>query len=197
MSPASVGLEKMSSSSDSGTRRMHTLATGLAVVACVVSSVAHAQTRQETVDFIFRNPDSLLIHGANFSNDKASRSVKEENCLINLASRYNDTLRPALKDTAVAVAIDFNKLIMNSMEIKVSYFAQLPVSIAVNIRSDVESVSTDYFDYSTHTGKEKVYETKNAYKGLEMSVFAADLDRLQKAIQYFTSTYCIGKRSAF
>lgn len=174
------------------------LSISLAFVLCINSSAAQAQTKRETINFIFATPKSILIPGTSFSNDEQFRSVEENGCVVTLSSKMNDDSRPEIKGTPISAEIDFNSLIMNAAKIQDGSVLNHPISFEVKIPSDTDAVKVHYFDYSTYTGKGIVSEERHSYRNLDMNVFSSDnIVRIKNAFHYFTTTYCTGKRSAF
>jgi hypothetical protein len=149
-------------------------------------SSANAQTRQETVDFIFHNAND--VNGLS-ANDRYSRDqtlgVSENNCVVTLVFHWTTikyTGEDESKNTAI-LKIYFDKLIVSSET----------VSHMITIGGKQGSVVKDY-RYGAYPEKNQTYVEDNLRLILPDNPLR---QRVVNALKYFVTNFCPGSASAF
>ena len=151
-------------------------------------SAASAQTRQETVDFIFHNAET---GGFTLTNTSDSRdhtlAVTESECVVTLNFHWTllkDQTQEVLSHDSAIVKIYFGKLIMSSATVSGSYLkiAGTPGAVVTSI----------------HYESDPKYNKSEPRDFLELYLPPAPLkQRILNALTYFVSNFCKGNPSQF
>jgi hypothetical protein len=154
---------------------------------------AMAQSREETVDFLFRGGRVETSDVKIYITDEAT--IKEETCVIDISgkiagsrfARYSVRKAPnplaALGGHDYDIKVDFNKLLPNVMNEKeittlgAAYSGTPPPQVRDGVVNSSSELTVSYLE--------------------DDDVGAPKLARLPNAFKYFIASFCPGKKSAY
>ncbi len=190
---------------------LHRPAVPLIVLLCAfvaISNAVQAQSREETVEFLFRdtriNDVWFNVQTTYSSRAVTNYSIVEHGCVVHVTAVASGTTTnwgdPPMSYSGkpISVTVDFNKLLMNR-------FTKDANTIEVKVGDLGAVYGTDWSwnnkntDFLTSWNHDRiVLERRNFNQSnLSMYFFNDKIARASDAFQYFIQTFCPGKRSAF